>query len=651
MAFKNMVVASAFDNVSHLGLDILIFVTTEFLMRLVFAKNTGRAGHMKLLLTQGTLLMILSLLLALFHHVPYILGIAAVSIVIRLAVFMSERRNGADNGVVSRPLRYTPENEDVVPTPQTVQEPNILPRNQLLGFSSGQNAPSAHNLYNRHAQPQVLQGNNVAESTLWSQSSLPPKYTHHWQRDYTSTPYSTLRNRTVAPIKQGVSTAGSLLQRPSTSPGTVHTKLGDTHTVGQSDPLSIYCQHLSLGYLSSVFNPRKPSETPPGILNAGNTCFMNSILQCLTWTAGFSETVPRVFSGSDEQSSFIKNLHAVLNQTHAVPDGVSIFSSIDASGLIISTSQLAPHLTVAPGSGKSQSQQDAAEYLLWLLDSLHNLLRQQGEGVSVPRLPADSGELLSRRQACLRELERANSDDVLSFQVPLTALSEIDWQLHWQSNSSSLYDMFLGQLMEVRECQKCKRMSVNVEYFTLLPLPVPSMEIIGHEFKLQDCFQLFSEVEELVKSNMLQCSCTSPNPGGSASLTPGRRLAMLSRPPKLLIIQLTRFSYDSVHNAPLKNLTPVAVPLVFDLFQYTAADKLKCKLYKSTTYHLYAFCSHTGGQSTSHGHYVAHCKAADGLWYCFNDRRVTCLRDIHAEVSSNFVLCNAYLLFYALEDC
>ena len=638
-----MVVATAFDNVSHLVLDILIFLATEFLMRLLFAKNTGRAGHMKLLLTQGTLLMIVSLLLALFHHVPYILGIATVFIVIRLAVFMSERRNRVDNEFVSRPLRYTPENEDAMPTHQNIQEPNIPPRHQLLGFSNGQKTPPAYTLYTRHA----LQQDSMARSALWSQSSLPP--TQHWQHDSLPAPYNTLRNRnrTVAPIKQGVSTAGPLLQRTTTPPSTP-TKLGDKHTLGQSNPLSLYCQHSSLGYLSSIFHPRKPSETPPGILNVGNTCFMNSILQCLTWTPGFIETIPRVFSGRDDQILFIKNLNAVLNQTHVVPDGVSIFSSVDVSELITSTSQLSPHLTVAPGSGKGQSQQDAAEYLLWLLDTLHNLLRQQGDGAAAPRLPADSGELLSRRQACLGELERANSDDVPSFRAPLTALSEIDWQLHWQSNRSTLYDMLLGQLMEVRECQKCKRMSVNVEYFTLLPLTVPSMKL-GHEFTLQDCFQLFSEVEELVKSNMLQCSCTSPT-GSSTSLTPGRRLAMLSRPPRILIIQLTRFSYDSVHGVPLKNLTPVAIPLVFDLFQYTIAEKLKCKLYKSTTYRLYAFCSHTGGQSTSHGHYVAHCKAANGMWYCFNDRRVTYIRDIHTEIKSSFVLSNAYLLFYMLED-
>ena len=638
MAFRNIIVASAFDNLSHLGLDILIFVATEFLIRLIFAKNAGRAGHVKLLLTQGLLLMILSLPLAVFHHVPYILGIVTVSIVIRLAVFMSERRDVVDNEVVSRPLRYTPENADVLTQQTFRQEPNLLPGSQLLGFSDGQQSIPPHRQYNRLIHPQ----GNTASSTLWSQSSLAPA--RHRQHDAITAPYSSLRNRAVAPIKQGVS-VGSALQRTSPS---LSTTQGDPHSVEQKNPPSMYRQYSPLGYFSAIFNPHKPSTTPPGILNSGNTCFMNSILQCLTWTTGFTEIIPLVYSGSGDQSSFLKNLNAVLNQTHIVPDGVRIFSSIDTSELRSSIFQLAPHLTVAPGGGLRQPQQDAAEFLLWLLDTLHTILKQQTGGESVSQLPADNSEFLSRRQACLGELEKANSDDISSFRVPLVTLSEIDWQLHWQSNSSSLYDTFLGQLIEARECQKCKRMSVNVEYFTLLPLPVPSMEIVHHEFGLQDCFRLFSNVEDLVQSNMLQCSCTIALESNGSSLTPGRRLAILSRPPKKLIVQLTRFSYDSVNNVPLKNMTPVAIPLVFDLFPYTMEAKLSCESPMSVTYQLYAFCSHTGGQSTSHGHYVAHCQTSNGMWYCFNDRNVTHIQDIHSELKSNFVLRNAYLLFYTL---
>ena len=244
--------------------------------------------------------------------------------------------------------------------------------------------------------------------------------------------------------------------------------------------------------------------------------------------------------------------------------------------------------------------------------------------------------LTNKRAACLAELEKEMSDNSPSFKQCLAALSEVDWELYWQKNSSSIYELFLGQLVEARQCQLCNKMSVNVEYFTVLLLPVPSLAVSDttHVFKLQDCFEKFSKVEDLVKGNMLHCSCTLSLQDKLTTLTPGRRLALLSRPPKRLVIQLTRFSYDSLRKEAVKNTALVTFPLTLDLYPHTMQAKL----------------NPTGAQSTSFGHYVAYCRADNHQWYYCNDRNVRCIANIVTEMNTSFVLQNAYLLFYALQD-
>ena len=67
-------------------------------------------------------------------------------------------------------------------------------------------------------------------------------------------------------------------------------------------------------------------------------------------------------------------------------------------------------------------------------------------------------------------------------------------------------------------------------------------------------------------------------------------------------------------------------------------------------YTLYAICIHTGAQSTSFGHYIAYCRASNGVWYCFNDSYVSIVANIQQELQKPTVLKNAYLLYYTAEE-
>ncbi len=660
-------------NVSHLGLEILIFITTEILARLIFVRRSGNRsldGHTaKLLLTQGTILVVISALLAAYHHRPYILLLLLLGIAIRLvhigAVYAFPiARN--ENNAMSSPLQHISVLEDE-PFQFPFEQPGLPPvrrpmQQQPLSLSK----PSDR----EHTPPPgVSNGSTYTARTTLLRSRSNTQHTSHPEgRTYYHTDQPTVGRRTVADAPGGFGSVSntspqhkvipSLHRSPITSiyRPLLHAQLPTASRFQES----LFRHAPSLNPFSSFFDARKPSTTPPGILNAGNTCFVNSVLQCLVWTPGFVEVIPVRVTGSEISTAdmFLHNLSDVLKKCCALPDGEAYFSPVDASEFLDSLSQNASHLVVARGTGRHQSQQDVAEFLLWLLDCLHDLLRQQDSSDIKPLSPEELAISSQKRQAYLLELEKANSSDIPSFRKILTSLSTLDYQLNRTRNSSRINELFMGQLVEARECQQCRKMSVNLEYFTVLPLPLP-LTLSGslQRYTLKNCFTHFGEVEDLIKTNMIRCPCTVQHQmeeGGSASLTPGKRLALLSRPPSRLVIQLTRFSYDSVRRMAIKNTIPIDLPTSFDLYPYTMEAKLMEATPegepKNMLYLLHAFCVHTGAQTTTHGHYMAYCKAANGNWYCFNDRNVTYIADISKTLGSAFVLQNAYLLLYTSQS-
>ncbi len=408
----------------------------------------------------------------------------------------------------------------------------------------------------------------------------------------------------------------------------------DVPVVGNLEPRETIPVHET-----PIFYPPAPSTTPPGLSNRGNNCFINSTVQCLTWIPGFVKCLPRFPSLKSVESVFLRNLHDVFILCHVVPDGKTQHMSVPITPLLSSISKLAPHLVAETGS--NQYQQDAAEFLLWLLDCLHTILRNQSKGTSGIFTETNLENMRRNKEACLETINKTGSKDFWVLVEPMTNLSDLDWDLHWQEYSSSLYDLFLGQLLEARECQNCNRITMSIEYFTLLPLPLPDEN--KRDCTLVDCFINFGKVEELVSDNMVHCSCSKGD-----VLNPATRLALLSVVPKCLIIQLSRFSYNSTLHAALKNNAPVYFSRQLDLFPHTMKAKLAMELTETMMYELCGFLVHCGAQSTSYGHYIAFCKAKDKKWYCFNDEDVCHVTDdeIDSVIRSDTVSQNAYLLFY-----
>ena len=638
---------------TNLGIEILIVAATELVFRALRAnaKLPETVGTC----CQGAILLLTAILLALHHHVPYILCLLASLLLGRLIFgYYSRWKNdqsseGTKYYIHTKPLlgqskpsypHYTHHdywNNTYSPTSLSLpSEAKHLSRAEANHFSRPQ-----VNYFNRDHFSTEERFHRPTLGLLQRKSLRASQWRNQVPRTTLGVPVSNV-NQPI--VKKSGFTATSLSptqrnpvsDRPQPLLSTADQEAYPTPT--RKSVHSVSSAIASLGDVVSTWALR-PSKTPPGLINTGNMCFINSVLQCLNWTPGFVELVNDIRS-KDVSSPVVLKLRELLGHCHVVPDGVKRFGAIDTSVLLNALFQVVPHLVVAD---RPQPQQDAAEFLLWLLDYLHHVLTNK-----TPRLSDEEVHALSaEKKSMVSDFEQINANvDVASCKKCLVPLAELDWRLNRNKNSSSIYDLFLGQVLEARQCQLCKKNTANLEYYTVLPLPVPSQTGSARQvFHLEECFQLFTKIEQLDKTNMLACSCVSL-PTGELNLVPGIRFSVLSTLPKTLLLLLTRYSYNSQRRMALKNTAAISIPLLLELQPFTLAGKVGTAHQGCCTYSLKALCIHCGAQTTSFGHYTAYSCTEDGKWYHFNDNIVSAVHDIQLELNSTCVQENAYILFY-----
>uniref|UniRef100_A0A7M5VFF9 Ubiquitin carboxyl-terminal hydrolase n=2 Tax=Clytia hemisphaerica TaxID=252671 RepID=A0A7M5VFF9_9CNID len=180
-----------------------------------------------------------------------------------------------------------------------------------------------------------------------------------------------------------------------------------------------------------------------GLSNLGNTCFMNSALQCL------SNTTPLM-------KYFLANTHkSELNPTNPlgmngkVAEGYADLMHQMWSGNQSHVSPRQFKMTVgrfAPRFSGYQ-QQDSQELLAFLLDGLHEDLNRVKQKPYI-EIPDDKGR----------------ADEVLAQEA---------WTNHSKRNDSVITDNFHGLFKSTVECPECGKRSITFDPFCYLSLPLP----------------------------------------------------------------------------------------------------------------------------------------------------------------------------------
>ncbi|KAJ1180428.1 hypothetical protein NDU88_005649 [Pleurodeles waltl] len=342
--------------------------------------------------------------------------------------------------------------------------------------------------------------------------------------------------------------------------------------------------------LNPVFGGVGPALT--GLRNLGNTCYMNSILQCLCNTPFLTE----YFQKNCYQSDI--NRSNVLGHKGDVAEEFAVIMKALWTGQYRYISPRDFKFTIGKINDQfaGNSQQDSQELLLFLMDGLHE----------------DLNKANNRKR--YKEENIDHLDD--------SKAAELAWLKHTQLNESIIVKLFQGQFKSTVECLTCHKKSRTFEAFMYLSLPLAST----NKCTLQDCLRLFSKDEKLTDNNRFDCShCKTRRD----SL---KKIEIWKLPP-IVLVHFKRFSFEGRWKQKLQ--TFVDFPLeCLDLSQYVIGPKNNLK------YNLFAVSNHYGGLDG--GHYTAYSKnALRQHWFKFDDHEVS-------EISTSSVKSSAaYILFYS----
>lgn len=330
-----------------------------------------------------------------------------------------------------------------------------------------------------------------------------------------------------------------------------------------------------------------------GLRNMGNTCYMNSILQCLCNTPAMAEYFNNNYYLEDI------NRYNILGHKGEVAEEFGVIMKALWAGLYKCISPRDFKITIGKINDQfaSYDQQDSQELLLFLMDGLHEDLNK-----------ADN-----------RKRYKEEENDHLDDQTA----ADLAWSKHKLLNESIIVALFQGQFKSTVQCLTCHRKSRTFETFMYLSLPLASTS----KCSLQDCLRLFSKEEKLTDNNKVFCRHCKAHRDSTKKLE-------IWKVPPILLVHLKRFSYEGRWKQKLQTCVDFSLDAL-DLAQYVIGPKQNLKRYS-----LYGVSNHYGGLDG--GHYTAYCKnTLKQRWYKFDDHEVI-------DISTSTVKSSAaYILFYS----
>ncbi|KAM3184917.1 hypothetical protein ACTXT7_007421 [Hymenolepis weldensis] len=329
----------------------------------------------------------------------------------------------------------------------------------------------------------------------------------------------------------------------------------------------------------------KLKQIPPialerGLVNMGNTCYMNSSLQCLLHTPvlwNYFMQPEDATWGNQLVQQFVAFVREMSNRGECA----TAFSPKELKSCFEKIH------TMFVGN----RQQDSQEFLILLLDSLHEALKSKP--CKVPFVPKN------------RDLS-------------VSELSIQSWNMNRARDDSAILDWFNGQFRSEVQCLTCARPSNTFDEFMYLSVPVQE----NGSSDLMHCIMQFFKPERLSGTSQWLCPrCKVPREA--------QKTFDIWRFPDYLIIHLKRF-YCSGVCQKIENL--VTFPLTgLDLSQFTKnSEHTSCK------YDLYGVINHYGRVDSGHSRKsvrsektvfyvdVAFCyDSVDKKWFTFDDAHVT----------------------------
>lgn len=327
-----------------------------------------------------------------------------------------------------------------------------------------------------------------------------------------------------------------------------------------------------------------------GLVNVGNTCFMNSTLQCLAHCMDLTIYIL--------EQSYTEHLDTSKPETRLLMKWVTLLHEMWGNHRIIQPSSFVVELRNQPMpvgfNLRFGSHCDSHEFGMYFIDSIHRAIARKTiiDITGKPQTEQDK---------------------------KIKAAGEI-WKATYEKEYSFMLELLYGQYIVKRE-GVCGHSSYSYDPFNCVILPVRRTT---ETLTMKDCFEQFVAPEKMVDpANLWKCeTCVA---GVAATKT-----FRFWKLPQVLVVCLKRFD-----NMQRRINTAIDFTSDLDLSLFRDVDSTD-----SAKYSLVGFTNHYG--TFMGGHYTAVCKNIDGLWYEYDDSRVT---HLPGGPGSKYET-NAYTLFY-----
>lgn len=332
-----------------------------------------------------------------------------------------------------------------------------------------------------------------------------------------------------------------------------------------------------------------------GLVNLGNTCFLNSCVQALNHTYELSE-----YLGSDKCAKSTKTAEVDSTIVREWNDLRRVMwdstGAVSPNRFVYYVQQLAVAKSRELFTGWAQN--DMPEFLLFMIECMHNSVSRSIKMKIMGKIENQVDKLATE---CYKMLQQTYAREY-----------------------SEIMDLFYGiYVSELLSMDGKTSHTVKAESFFMLDLPIPKKDA-----SLYECFDAFTSPEIMDGDNAWKNDKTGEKEDVQKRIT-------FWNFPRILVITLKRFSADGKRKMqdlidfPLNDLNLSKYITGYNPNQYM--------------YDLYAVCNHSGGPHG--GHYTAHVKNIDGEWIHYNDTTVE-----RGVPTGKIITPKAYCLFYRKKN-
>ena len=318
-----------------------------------------------------------------------------------------------------------------------------------------------------------------------------------------------------------------------------------------------------------------------GLNNVGNTCYLNTTLQCLIRCPQLFEILK---SNCNRVETYSKPEKTIFIKLHQLCISMKTNSKFTPNELIQNLELLArknKHLQFS----NLRLQHDMSEFLMYIVNKIHEAISHK---VSIQIKGTPDTSLDNQTINAMTQFKEFFSD-----------------------NYSDVVPAFFGQFQSSIHYINSNKFSYAYNPFMSIQLDIPNNT--GTRLNLYDCFNKFTSVETI-----------------NSDETKIHMRFKIWKFPKYLIIVLKRFTQQC-----RKRNDIIDIPLTFDGREYCVGpSKFKSK------FKLISVGNHRG--STRGGHYYAYVRdIVSDNWFICNDCTVRPLNNINS-ISSPFAYCLIY---------